>query len=889
MLCDNCGERPAAIHITQIADGEKVVKHLCTQCASDLGMAGETGMDLGGLFEFPDIFSSLLRRKPDRIYDYFSEDAQKVLQLSREEAKRLNHDYINPEHLLLGLIKEEGNIASILKDLNIDLVQLFSEIESFIGHGENPPTDILLSPRTKKVLELAYNSAKELGFNYVGPEHFLIGILKEGESIAAQALGKRKITAKKITAEILKSLQSTRAQEEEYPEFSPENIFEAFQGPQLGAHRQKGGIAQFSRNLTQMAKENKIDPVIGREKEIDRVIRILSRRTKNNPALLGDPGVGKTAIVEGLAQRIIKGDIPEILKNKEVVTLDLTGMIAGTKYRGEFEARIKKVMDEIIAKAGKYILFIDELHTLVGAGAAEGAIDAANILKPALAKGDLHVIGATTVEEYRKYIEKDSALERRFQPIMVDEPTVEETIEILKGIRDKYEAHHRVKITDDAIFQAAHLADRYITDRFLPDKAIDLMDEAAAKVRLCAISPPKELREAQKQLEKIKTEKEAVLSSQQYEKAAEFRDKIADLESKVKTLDAKWKSERGLASCILTKEDIAEVVHDWTGVPVIELTAAETERLIKMEEVLHERVVSQEEAIHSIAQAIRRGRAGLKAPERPVGSFIFAGPTGVGKTEVAKRLAEFLFGSQESLIRIDMSEYMEKHTTSRIIGAPPGYVGYEEGGTLTEQVRRKPYSVLLFDEIEKAHPDVFNILLQILDDGRLTDSKGRTVDFKNTIIIMTTNIGAKMIAEESQIGFLKKEKGKEINYDRMKTKVLDEMKHDFKPEFLNRIDEIIVFHSLTIEQIKKIADIQIGDLKKLAEAKEIKLDISEKAKDILAKEGYEEKYGARPLKRAIQKLIENPLSNDLLAGTFKAGDTVIVDEEESKLVFKKKK
>jgi ATP-dependent Clp protease ATP-binding subunit ClpC len=664
-----------------------------------------------------------------------------------------------------------------------------------------------------------------------------------------------------------------------------------FPGMGIGAppRAQKPALASFGRDLTAQAKAGKLDPVIDREKETERVIRILSRRTKNNPALIGDPGVGKTAIVEGLALKIVQGDVPEVLKDKKVIALDLAGMIAGTKYRGEFEARVKKMLDEILSKSRQIILFIDELHTLVGAGAAEGAIDAANILKPALAKGDLQVIGATTVDEYRKYIEKDPALERRFQPILVKEPSVDLTIEILKGLRGKYEEHHKVKISDEALKAAATLSDRYITDRYLPDKAIDLMDEAAAKVRLKLMSPTKELKDAQKEMGQLKIEQEAAVTGKKFERAAKLRDRMVELEEKVKKLGSAWKEKGGKGEAVITGEDIAEIVSDWTGVPVIKLTEAETERLVHMEDSLHKRIIGQEDAVDAISQAIRRGRAGLKAPERPIGSFIFAGPTGVGKTEVARRLAEFMFGSIDTMIRLDMSEYMEKHTVSRLIGSPPGYVGYEEGGQLTEAVRRKPYSVVLFDEIEKAHPDVFNSLLQILEDGRLTDAKGRTVDFKNTVVIMTTNLGSQLITEgAAPIGFAAKA-DLEATYEKIKSKVMDEIKKEFRPEFLNRVDEIIVFHPLTEEQLKKIVELLLSDLEKQVEAKGMKLSVNDEAKTYLLKEGYDPKFGARPLRRAIQRLIENPLSNEMLKGIFKEGDTIQASMKEGKLVFEKAK
>jgi len=935
MLCQNCRKRQATVHVTRIMNGRRVEQHLCSHCAMDLGILGG-GMDefgggggfgeLGfpGFFEFPDLFTSFFKRRPaDRMFDYFSEAAQNVIKLGGEEAKRLSHDHLTTELLLLGLIKEEGIAYKVLVALGVDIVDLFSNVESLIGRGEGTPEEITLSPRAKRVLELAYNSARELGFNYVGSEHLLLGIIKEGASIASQALQKRKVTYDKAVKKILETMSEEEEEpkgkkglppgkepeeggeeeeeggEEEGEEFGiPEEGGEApfgemfgFPGMGIGAppRQQKPALTSFGRDLTAQAKAGKLDPVIDREKEIERVIRILSRRTKNNPALIGDPGVGKTAIVEGLAEKIVRGDVPEVLKDKKVITLDLAGMVAGTKYRGEFEARVKKMLDEILSKSRQIILFIDELHTLVGAGAAEGAIDAANILKPALAKGDLQVIGATTVDEYRKYIEKDPALERRFQPVMVNEPSVDLTVQILKGIRGKYEEHHKVKISDEALKAAATLSDRYITDRYLPDKAIDLMDEAAAKVRLKLMSPSKDQKDAQKELAQMKNEQEAAAAGKKYERAAHFTDKIAELEAKVKKFEESRKAQRSKADAIITEEDIAEIVSDWTGVPVIKLTEAETERLVHMEDALHKRIIGQNDAVDAISQAIRRGRAGLKAPERPIGSFIFAGPTGVGKTEVARRLAEFMFGSIESMIRLDMSEYMEKHTVSRLIGSPPGYVGYEEGGQLTEAVRRKPYSVVLFDEIEKAHPDVFNSLLQILEDGRLTDAKGRMVDFKNTVVIMTTNLGSQFISDGgAPVGFAAKA-DLAASYDKIKSRVLDEIKKEFRPEFLNRVDEIIVFHPLTDAELKHIVELLLSDLEKQVEAKCMKLVVDDEVKKYLLKEGYDPKFGARPLRRAIQRFIENPLSNEMLKGSFKEGDTIEAGLKEGKISFEKAK
>lgn len=919
IICDECHLNPASVHVTRIVNGKKVVRHLCASCAEKLGFMPSDYGGFPGFFEIPDIFASLFKRRPtERIYDYFSESAQKVIHLASQEAKRLKHDHLTPEHLLLGLIREEGAAYQILKDLSVEGVELFSDIESLIGRGDGGKKEVTLSPRAKKVLELAYNAARELGYGFVGSEHILLGIIREGESIAAQVLHKKKLTFDKVVGKILDELDKKQKEEQppetqqkgfdeelgsENPEGTEGMEFPEEHGPEEGGffgfpgmggampgtmapQQRKPALASYGRDLTLDAKEGRLDPVIDREKEIERIIRILSRRTKNNPALLGDPGVGKTAIVEGLAERIVKGDVPDVLKDKKVIALDLGGMLAGTKYRGEFEARVKKVLDEILAKKRQIILFIDELHTLVGAGAAEGAIDAANMLKPALARGELQVIGATTVDEYRKNVEKDPALERRFQPVMISEPNQELTMEILKGIRPKYEEHHGVRIPDAAIISAVSLSDRYISDRFLPDKAIDVMDEAAAKVRIRLISPPAELKEAKKKLVELRNKETESIKEKKLTKAAEDSDEIKELEAKIKQLEANWQSDRKKISAVVTDDDIAEVVSDWTGIPVVKLTQAETEKLIHMEETLHKRVIGQEDAIMAIAQAIRRGRAGLKAPERPLGSFIFAGPTGVGKTEVARRLAEFMFGTMDAMIRIDMSEYMEKHTVSRLIGAPPGYVGYEEGGTLTEAVRRKPYSVVLFDEIEKAHPDVFNVLLQVLDDGRLTDSKGKVVDFKNTVVIMTSNIGQRLIIDRGAIGFMAHE-DREADYEKMKDMVLDEMKKEFRPEFLNRVDEIIVFHPLTDAELKEIASLMVADIERQMEDQGMQLVINEDVKAIIVKEGYDPKFGARPLRRAVQKLIENPLSNQIIEGKFKTGDKIAATTVDGKIKFEK--
>lgn len=910
MMCESCHVNPATVHVTKVVNSKKMVKHLCTECAEKLGFMPEE-FGFPGFFEIPDIFATMFKRRPaDRIYDYFGDSAQKVIHLAKEEATRLSHDHLTPEHLLLGLVKEEGVSYKTMESLKVDLVDLFSEIESLIGRGEKASKEITLSPRSKKVLELSYNIAKELGAPMVEAEHILLALIREGNSIAAQALQKRKLNFDKVVNELMHQLQEGDIKgvlgPDSFDEGPPEEFNapggeedEGVQGGFFGgmpfggmgggigtkAPARKQALATYGRDLTEEARQGRLDPVVGREKEIDRVIRILSRRTKNNPVLMGDPGVGKTAIVEGLASRIIAGDVPDVLKDKKIIALDLGGMVAGTKYRGEFEARVKKLVDEILTKKRQIILFIDELHSLVGAGGAEGAIDAANMLKPPLARGELQVVGATTVDEYRKHIEKDAALERRFQPVMVNEPTVEFAVDILKGLRGKYEEFHRIQIPDEAIEAAVSLSDRYISDRFLPDKAIDVMDEASAKVRLKKVDTSTELKQARKELEEVRKAKAEALSTQKYEKAASLRDRINAVDKKIKDLEEKWNSQHKDA-VILTEEDVAEVVSDWTGIPVVKLSKAESEKLTNMEEKLKERIIGQEEALVAISQAIRRGRAGLKPPERPIGSFVFAGPTGVGKTEVARRLAEFMFGTQEAMIRIDMSEFMEKHSVSRLIGAPPGYVGYEEGGKLTEAVRRKPYSVILFDEIEKAHPDVFNVLLQVLEDGRVTDSKGRTVDFKNCVIIMTSNIGQKMIIQQGPIGFMSSE-NREHTYETMKQTVLDEMKRGFRPEFLNRIDEIIVFHELTNEDLKKIAMILLKDVQNNVENQEMQLEMSDEVYEKVVKEGYDPKFGARPLRRAVQRLIENPLSNDIIAGKFGPGDKVGAKIKDNKITFEK--
>lgn len=808
------------------------------------------------------------------MFERFTERARRVVFLSQQEAARLQHSVVGTEHLLLGLIAEgEGVAAKALENLGIHLDRVRSEIERIIGTGDAAPTvEIPFTPRAKRVLELALDEGRQLGHNYVGTEHILLGLIREGEGIAAQVLKNIGADLEKVRSQVLQLLGGN-------------NINPSQQGHGTGGARTQT-LNQFGRDLTEQSKIGKLDPVIGREKEIERVVQVLSRRTKNNPVLIGEPGVGKTAIAEGLAQMITSGDVPEVLRNKRVFTLDLGALVAGSKYRGEFEERLKKVMEEI-RNAGDVILFIDELHTLIGAGAAEGAIDAANILKPALARGEMQCIGATTIDEYRKHVEKDAALERRFQPIMVGEPSLEETKLILEGLRDRYEAHHRVKITNDAIEAAAVLSDRYITDRFLPDKAIDLIDEAASKVRLKVTTVPPDMKGIETELTQVQKEKESAIQNEEFEKAAQIRDNEQQLRTKLEEMQQQWSKERGLTEATVTEEDIADVVSSWTGIPVTKLKQEEAERLLQLEKVLHGRVIGQDEAITAVAQAVRRAHAGLKDPKRPIGSFIFLGPTGVGKTELTRALAEALFGDENAMVRIDMSEYMERHTVSRLVGAPPGYVGYDEGGQLTEKVRRRPYSVVLLDEVEKAHPEVFNVLLQVLEDGRLTDAKGRTVDFKNTVLIMTSNVGANLIQRGTNIGFKSADETGENKdeYKQMKERILEELKRTFRPEFLNRIDETIVFHALTRDEISQIVDLMLKSVKKQLAEKNVNLEVSEQAKEVLVKEGYDPAFGARPLRRAIQKLIENPLAEEILKGKFAEGSTVQVTEKDGELEF----
>jgi ATP-dependent Clp protease ATP-binding subunit ClpC len=817
------------------------------------------------------------------MFERFTDRARRVVVLAQEEARMLNHNYIGTEHILLGLIHEgEGVAAKALESLGISLEGVRQQVEEIIGQGQQAPSGhIPFTPRAKKVLELSLREALQLGHNYIGTEHILLGLIREGEGVAAQVLVKLGADLNRVRQQVIQLLSGYQGKEPAA----------AGTAPGEAAPSTSLVLDQFGRNLTQAAREGKLDPVIGREKEIERVMQVLSRRTKNNPVLIGEPGVGKTAVVEGLSQRIIKGEVPETLKDKQLYTLDLGALVAGSRYRGDFEERLKKVLKEIRTR-GDIILFIDEIHTLVGAGAAEGAIDAASILKPMLARGELQTIGATTLDEYRKHLEKDAALERRFQPIQVGEPSLAHTIEILKGLRDRYEAHHRVSITDAALVAAATLADRYISDRFLPDKAIDLIDEAGARMRIRRMTAPPDLRDFDERIAQVRRDKESAIDAQDFERAAQLRDKEKQLLGQKAQREKEWKAGDLDVVSEVDDEQIAEVLANWTGIPVYKLTEEETSRLLRMEDELHKRVVGQEDAVKAVSKAIRRTRAGLKDPKRPSGSFIFAGPSGVGKTELSKALAEFLFGSEDALIQLDMSEFHDRYTVSRLVGAPPGYVGYDEGGQLTEKVRRRPFSVVLFDEIEKAHPDVFNTLLQILEDGRLTDGQGRIVDFKNTVIILTTNLGTRDVAKAVSLGFQVSEDS-ESNYERMKQKVNDELKQHFRPEFLNRIDDTIVFHQLNEVEILSIVDIMIQRIETQLRNKDMGLELTDNAKKYLAKKGFDPVLGARPLRRTIQRDIEDNLSERILFNELTPGQIVVVDCEgdpddidKSKLVFR---
>ena len=815
------------------------------------------------------------------MFERFTEKAIKVIMLAQEEARRLGHNFVGTEQVLLGLIGEgTGVAAKTLKSMGVTLKDARAEVEKIIGRGSGfVAVEIPFTPRAKRVLELSWDEARQLGHNYIGTEHLLLGLIREGEGVAARVLENLGVDLNKIRSNVVKMLGESK----------PQTVSSGSSGSSSssGGKTKTPSLDEFGRDLTLAAQELRLDPVVGREKEIERVIQILARRTKNNPVLIGEPGVGKTAVAEGLAIRIVNAEVPDILDGKKVIQLDMGLLVAGTKYRGEFEERLKKIMDEI-RQAGNIILVIDEMHTLIGAGAAEGAIDAANILKPALSRGEIQVIGATTLDEYRKYVEKDSALERRFQSVIIDEPTEDESIEIIKGLKPKYEEHHKLIISDEAIVAAVKLSNKYITDRFLPDKAIDVIDEASSKVRLKVSNLSPEGKELEKELRVLIKDKEDAIRNQEFEKASQLRDEEADLKDRIREMAQKYREEHEANKPTVTAENVAEVIATMTGVPVTKLTEGESERLLKLEDTLHARVIGQHDAVVAISKAIRRARVGLKSPNRPIGSFIFCGPTGVGKTELAKALAEAVFGSEDNMIRVDMSEFMEKHSTAKLIGSPPGYVGYDDGGHLTELVRKKPYSVILFDEIEKAHPDVFNIMLQILDDGRLTDAKGRHVNFKNTIIIMTSNVGASMITTTSRLGFSTSDDESKDKYEKLKETVSEEMKKAFRPKFLNRIDETIVFAHLSQEEIRQIVDLMLKDLFKRLAERELSVEVTDEVKDHLAKNGYSEAYGARPLRRLIQRKIEDMLAEEILSGKYAPGDTIVIKLVDDKIAFEKK-
>ena len=812
------------------------------------------------------------------MFERFTEKAIKVIMLAQEEARRLGHNFVGTEQVLLGLIGEgTGVAAKTLKSMGVTIKDAREQVEKIIGRGSGfVAVEIPFTPRAKKVLELSWDEARQLGHNYIGTEHLLLGLIREGEGIGTKVLENLGVDLNKCRSNVIKLLGETRTSSTQT----------ALAG-NIQAKAKTPSLDEFGTDLTLAAQEQRLDPVVGREKEIERVIQILARRTKNNPILIGEPGVGKTAIAQGLAMKIVNSEVPDILENKKIVQLDMGLLVAGTKYRGEFEERLKKIMDEI-RQAGNIILVIDEMHTLIGAGAAEGAIDAANILKPALSRGEIQVIGATTLDEYRKHIEKDSALERRFQMVLVEQPSVQETIEIIKGLKSKYEEHHKLKISDEAIIAATELSNKYITERFLPDKAIDIIDEAASRVRLNVSNLPPEGKELEKELKATIKQKEDAIRSQEFETASNLRNTEVQIKDKIRELQDSWRSSQENNKPTVGVEEVAQVISTITGVPVTKITEGESERLLKLEDTLHKRVIGQNEAVIALSKAIRRARVGLKSPNRPIGSFIFSGPTGVGKTELAKALAEAVFGSEDNIVRVDMSEFMEKHSTAKLIGSPPGYVGYDDGGHMTEIIRKKPYSVVLFDEIEKAHPDVFNIMLQILDDGRLTDSKGRLISFKNTIIIMTSNVGASMITSTQKLGFSVAGDEKKDKYEKLKDTVMEELKKAFRPEFLNRIDDIIVFAHLSKEEIREIVDLMLKDLFKRLDERELTIEVGDDVKDYLAKEGYSEAYGARPLRRVIQKKIEDVLAEEILTGNYKPKDTLVMSMEDDKIKISKK-
>jgi ATP-dependent Clp protease ATP-binding subunit ClpC len=885
MICENCGIRPASVQVSRQQGGQRISNYLCTQCARDLGMIGGGA---GGFDPFA-MLQNLVQQQnqgPGSLFDALSREAQEAVMRAREaSAGTTRTAAIGTDHLLAGIVTGDNVATEALRRAGADVDGMQARFREFRGDpGDQVYT---FTPSAKRALQLSFTAARQMGVAQVGSEHLLLGLLGEGDGNAYRILQQHGASdAEALRREILRLLQQRGAQTGPGAHMP---------GAAAGGPGAPGGtqgppsetpvLDQVSRDLTQLAREGELDPVIGRAEEIARVVRILSRRTKNNPVLIGEAGVGKTAVAEGLAQRIVSEDIPEVLKDKRVLALDVGGLVAGTRFRGDFEERMQQMLKELQAEEKNIILFIDELHTIVGAGGAEGAVNASNMLKPALARGDLQVVGATTLDEYRKHVEKDPALERRFQPVLVDEPTVDETVAILFGLRDRYEAHHRVRISDEAIIAAAQLSDRYITDRFLPDKAIDLLDEAAAEVRLRSTVPPVDVKRIEEEIAQLEREKDDAVRAEDYEKAASFKQRIEQLQAELREQQEGWAGRRETHAPEVSREDIASILEEWTGVPATNIVQEEAERLLNLEGVLHERVVSQDLAVKAVAEAIRRARAGIKDPKRPVGSFIFLGPTGVGKTELARTLAEYLFGEEGALIRVDMSEYQEKHTVSRLVGAPPGYVGYEEAGQLTEAVRRRPYSVVLFDEIEKAHPDVFNILLQVLDDGRLTDAQGRTVNFQNTVVIMTSNVGSQHLVSERQFGFTARDG---VDFGETERRARDALERTFRPEFLNRVDEIIVFHPLTKEGVLEIVGIMLKRLNKHLESQRISIEVTDAAKEFIAEEGYDPKFGARPLARAIRRHIENPLSSRIIGGEFGPGDKVLVDRAGDNLAFKVK-